>query len=100
MLCQGDEWGLIDPTDRYGFMCSNFQRSVFSKPMSWNSPELSLHLARLSEISHTSSKKLKRYYSVVSKKCGNKVKVEMRCWHKKPMAHAWFITHPVSSELA
>lgn len=63
-------------------------------------PEFSLHLARLFEISHTSSKKLKRYYPVVSKKCGNKVRVEMRCWHKKPMAHAWFTIHPVSSELA
>lgn len=51
-------------------------------------PELSLHLARLFEISHTSSKKLKRYYPAASKKCDNKVRVEMRCWPKKPMAHA------------
>ena len=47
-----------------------------------------------------SSKKLRRNYPVVSKKCGNKVRVEMRCWHKEPMVPALYITHPVSSELA
>lgn len=47
-----------------------------------------------------SSKKLRRNYPVVSKKCGNKVRVEMNCWHKEPMVPAQYITHPVLSGLA
>lgn len=38
--------------------------------------------------------------SLVSKKFGNKVRVEMSYYYKKSMAHAWFRTHPVLSELA
>lgn len=55
--------------------------------MSWNSFEFLLYLVRLFEILYISSKKFKRYYFVVFKKCGNKVKVEMRCWYKKFMVY-------------
>lgn len=87
MLYQSDGEVLLTTLIGKDLRTQTFRDQHSVNQVLWNNPELSVHLARLFEISHTSRKKFKRYYPTVSKKCSNKVRVEMRYWHKEHVVH-------------